>query len=199
MAADWNTRLSLIQRAKNTEDQSAWDDFVKYYKSFIEVVLYESRVPLTESQDLCQDILIKVWKGLPKYEYQKGKAKFRTWLSMVIKNAMINHMKKLARKKPNSEVPLNEAITVEIDESDIEKIIKNEWMNHLTSVALDNVSQAFSGQAIEVFKLSLKGRTAKEISAELSITEDSVFVLRSRVKSKVVKEIELLRSEIEFD
>ena len=196
MASDWNTRLSLIQRAQNSDDHSAWNDFVKYYKSFIEVVLYESRVPLDESQDLSQDILVKVWKGLPKYEYQKGKAKFRTWLSMVIKNAMINHMKKLARKKPVGEVQLDEAIAIEIDESDIEKNIKDEWKNHLTSVALDRVSKAFSGQAIDVFKLSLHGKTAKEISQDLNVTEDSVFVLRSRVKSKVIKEMEKLRAEI---
>jgi len=196
---DWNTRLSLIQRAQDSDDHSAWDDFVSYYKSFIEVVLYESRVPLSESQDLTQDILIKVWKGLPNYEYQEGKAKFRTWLSMVIRNAMLNHIKKISRKKSKEEAVQDDASILEIGETEIEKIIQAEWTNHLTSVALERVAKAFSGQAIDVFKLSLQGKTAKEISETIGVTEDSVFVLRSRVKSKVIKEMRLLKQEIEFD
>mgnify|MGYP000029218296 CR=1 FL=1 len=109
MAIDWKTRLSLIQRAQNSDDHSAWDDFIKHYKSFIEMVLFESGVPMVDSQDLTQDILLKSWKGLPNYEYRKGEAKFRTWLSTVIKFSIINHFKKQSRKRPKGEVELDEA------------------------------------------------------------------------------------------
>jgi RNA polymerase sigma factor (sigma-70 family) len=197
MEENWNTQQTLIQRAQNPDDHSAWDDFVSYYKTFIKMVLNKSRISLDEADDLVQDILLKVWKSLPNYEYRKEKAKFRTWLSTVIRNTVINHLAKIKRKG-GDKLELDESRIMSVTESEIENVIKDEWVNYLTSVAMEKVKEVFSGQAIDVFKLSLKGRSAKEISAKLDLTEDSVFVLRSRIKSRLKKEVERLRQEIEF-
>ena len=56
----------------------------------------------------------------------------------------------------------------------------------------------FSGSAIDVFRLSLEEKSAREIANELNISEDSVFVIRSRVKSRLKKEVTKLRQLIEF-
>ena len=71
MEERWNTQQTLIQRAQNPDDASAWDDFVKYYETFIKMVLNKSNVPFSDVDDLVQDILLKVWKGLPGYEYRR--------------------------------------------------------------------------------------------------------------------------------
>ena len=60
-----NTHQTLIQRVQNPEDTGAWDEFVKYYETFIKMVLKKSNIPFNEADDLVQDILLKVWKGLP--------------------------------------------------------------------------------------------------------------------------------------
>lgn len=197
MSDQWITKQTLIQRVQNPDDKSAWDDFVSYYKTFIEMVLNKSRISLNESDDLVQEILLKIWKGLPKYEYRKEQAKFRTWLSVLIRNTMLNYLDKIKRKNPGK-VELNEEVILTVSESSIEKIIEEEWVSHLTGLAMTTVSKAFSGQAIDVFKMSLAGKGTKEISETLEINEESVFVLRSRVKSKLKKEIKRLRDEIEF-
>ena len=197
MSDQWITKQTLIQRVQNPDDKSAWDDFVSYYKTFIEMVLNKSRISINESDDLVQEILLKIWKGLPNYEYRKEQAKFRTWLSVLIRNTMLNYLDKLKRKNPGK-VELNEEVILAVSESSIEKIIKEEWVSHLTGLAMTTVSKAFSGQAIDVFKMSLAGKGTKEISETLGINEESVFVLRSRVKSKLKKEIKRLRDEIEF-
>ena len=199
MQDDWNTRLTLIERAQDPEDHSAWDDFVCYYKDFIKMVLNKSQISLNNMDDIIQDILLRVWKGLPNYEYKKDKAKFRTWLSVLIKNTILNHIAKAKRKGRDSKVELNEEALKTISESDLENVIASEWVNYLTSKAMIKVEESFSGNAIEVFTLSLKGVSARQIAAQLGMTEDSVFVLRSRVKSRLKKEIQALKQEIEFE
>ena len=196
MEENWNTHQTLIQRAQNPDDASAWDEFVSYYETFIKMVLKKSGISFNESDDLVQDILVKVWKGLPTYEYRKERAKFRTWLSTIIKNTVINHVAKIKRKGGEG-LELFDNIA-KVSETEIEKVVKDEWVKYLTKIAMEKVEEIFSGQAIDVFKLSLKGKNAKEISKELGITEQSVFVLRSRVKIRLKKEIDKLRSEIEF-
>lgn len=197
MEENWNTHQTLIQRAQNPEDAGAWDDFVKYYETFIKMVLKKSNIPFSEADDLVQDILLKVWKGLPGYEYRQEKAKFRTWLGTIIRNTVIDYYNK-AKRSGGDKFELFENSVLNIKESEIEKVIKEEWLRYLTEFAMDRIKNIFSGQAIEVFKLSLTGNSGKDIAAKLNITEESVFVLRSRVKGRIKKEIEKLRSEIEF-
>lgn len=198
MEENWNTHQTLIQRAQNPDDASAWDDFVRYYETFIKMVLNKSNIPFSDADDLVQDILLKVWKGLPGYEYKREKAKFRTWLGTIIRNTVINHVAKVKRKG-GQKLELFETKVQSFKETDIEKVIKDEWIKYLTAYAMEKIETIFSGQTIEVFKLSLKGNSGKEIASKLSLTEESVFVLRSRVKSRLKKEIDKLRAEIEFE
>lgn len=196
MSENWNTQQTLIQRAQNPDDNQAWDDFVSYYQSFIRMVLYKSNISLNDTDDLIQAILVRIWKGLPNYEYKKEQARFRTWLSTIIRNCIISHINKYKNK--GEKVELCEQQVEKVSESDIEEIIRSEWLDYVASIALDKVKEAFSGNAIEVFRLSLEEKSAREISEALGITEESVFVLRSRVKSKLKKEISKLRQLIEF-
>lgn len=198
MGDQWNTRLTLIQRAQDPDDHSAWDDFVNFYKCFIEMILNKSRVSLNDADDLVQEILLKVWKGLPNYEYRKNKTKFRSWLSILIRNTIINHSEK-RKRKDSGKVEIEAAETSVLSQSDIESVIAEEWVGHLTSLALNNLKKSFSTKAITTFELSLKGKTAKEISKAINVTEDSVLVLRSRVKTALRREIDFLKRELEFD
>ena len=110
---------------------------------------------------------------------------------------MLNFLDKKKRKNPNS-VELNDEVILTVTETQIEKIIEEEWVSHLTSLAMKSVTKVFTGQAVEVFKMSLEGKGKKEIAETLDINEESVFVLRSRVKARLKKEIKKLRDEIEF-
>ena len=193
---DWNTQQTLIQRAQNPDDHQAWEDFVKYYQSFIVMVLGKSNISVSEEEDLVQNILLKVWKGLPKYEYRKEKAKFRTWLSTIIRNTIISHYNKSKGEDGKREKYSN--IVENISESSIEKVIEQEWYDYVVSLAMAKVQEAFSGRAIEVFRLSLQEKKANEIAEALDITEDTVYSLRSRVKRRLKQEVTKLRELIEF-
>ena len=90
MNENWNTQQTLIQRAQNQDDHQAWDDFVSYYESFIKMVLRKAKISLNDEDDLVQKVLLRIWKGLPNYA--KEKARFRTWLSTIIRNTVITHI-----------------------------------------------------------------------------------------------------------
>ncbi|MCH2208927.1 MAG: sigma-70 family RNA polymerase sigma factor [Lentisphaerales bacterium] len=196
MSDSWNTQRTLLQRVQDPDDTQAWGDFVRYYESFIKMVLRKSNVSLNEQDDLVQKILLRIWKGLPKYKYKREKARFRTWLSIIIRNAIITHINRLKDKGSKQKKYIKEVDIVL--EACIEQIIDQEWLNYVASIAMDKVKTVFSGNAIEVFRLSLEEKTARQISEELNITEESVFVLRSRVKSRLKKEIAHLRELIEI-
>ena len=147
------------------------------------MVLRKSKISLNEEGDLVQKILLQVWKCLPKYSYQKEK--FRTWLSKIIRNAIITHINRFKDKDEKHENYLKEVNVV--SESAIEEIIHKEWFDYVATLAMKKVEEVFSGNAIQVFILSLEDNSARQIATPLDFTEESVFVLRSRVKARLKK------------
>ena len=54
MSEEWNTRQSLLMRAKDPTDEEAWADFVKYYERFIYHLLHRMNLKADDFEDMVQ-------------------------------------------------------------------------------------------------------------------------------------------------
>lgn len=201
---EWYTRRTLIERACDQDDDHAWEDFVQYYKSFLKVVLNHLKLNQEDLQDVTQEVLIKLWKSLKNFEYNPEKARFRTWLNRMIRNAVIDFYRKknrITQKESHSldDESLPEELQVlEESSNEIDDFIEKEWRVHISNLAMDNVEKSFSGHAVEVFKRSLDGQSPVEIAEAIGIAESSIYKLRKRVEQRLVLEIQNLKKELEF-
>ncbi|MEZ5431427.1 MAG: sigma-70 family RNA polymerase sigma factor [Verrucomicrobiales bacterium] len=75
------TRLSLIERLANWEDQRTWDEFYQTYWRLIFSVSLKSGLSSEEAMDVVQETVLaiaKQWKDGQRYDPAKGS--FKTWL-----------------------------------------------------------------------------------------------------------------------
>ena len=199
MSEDWITRQTLLMRVKNQDDEQAWDEFVSYYRTFIKVILKYLNVSENDVEDLTQDILLKIWKAFSKLDYNAEKARFRTWMNTVIRNAVIDFHR--ARNRKIKTIDNKEEIKTDsfpLGKDEFTRIIDKEWRAHITNLALENIRPEFNGNAMDVFNMCLDGVTTKIIAEKLDLAEASVYKLRKRVEDKLVKEIKRLKTELEF-
>ena len=82
----WNTRKSLLLRASDPDNHNAFEEFTDYYQDFIHIVIMKLGVSPTDCKDLEQEILVKLWRNLAKFDSEREKANFKGWLSTVIRN-----------------------------------------------------------------------------------------------------------------
>lgn len=203
MSEEWVTKQTLIMRAKNKDDHQAWEDFVGYYESFIGVILGHLNVRVSDRDDLKQDILLKIWDNLQKFDYDPEKGRFRSWLKTLIRNKFIDSVRKKKRVQDREVMSLDnshesEEISPNLTEEKLSEIIDREWRVHMTNKAMERVEKAFSGNAIKVFKMSLDEVPTREIARRLELSENSISKLRKRVEERLILEINRLREEIEF-
>ena len=191
----WQTRLTLVDRARDPDDSQAWDEFTNYYASFIRMVLMQLQAPLDDLEDLSQTILVKLWKNLSTVELDRDHARFRTWLGTVIRNTYYTHCSQTASRKRREAA----AAATDVVPPDIEDIIESEWRKHIIALVIERLNASFSGKAMDVFTMTLDGKSADDIASALELTKDSVYVLRNRVQSRFRKEARQLRSYLEFD
>jgi len=184
-------------RAKDLDDDDeAWNDFVAYYERFIYYLMHAMRVDAADIPDLKQVVLIKIWKNLRTYE-SRG-SKFRTWLSQVVRNAVIDYYRAVQRRSNVvlGGVYVDTASSAE-ESTELDKLIEEEWEVYMINYALGRLLDVFSETAVNVFELSLKGQSSKEIARQLDITVNSVYTLKNRVKSRLIKEVNAIIREVE--
>jgi RNA polymerase sigma factor (sigma-70 family) len=189
------TRHTLIKQLQTQHDQSAWETFVATYEAYIYVVLTRAGASHDEAVDLRQDILIKIWKALPEFDYQPGKAKFRTWLCQVIHNTSYNYFS--SRSSEQSRVTNYFAHKDDKAPSLMDNIMEEEWRNYLSNLALKRVEDVSNAQNIAIFKRMLAGDTAQQLADEFGLKENSIHRVKNRVRDKLIIEISKLRQDLE--
>ena len=190
------TRQTLIERIRNQNDGVAWEEFVESYELYIYAIIRRMGISADDCKDIHQDVLLKIWNHLPDYRLNPN-TRFRGWLSTVTANSVRNFLRSRANKSKTLD-KLEDSMKIHSGGgSELDRIAEEEWENFLADKAMSAVSQAFSGKGIEVFQMSLQGKSIEEISKALGLEESSVYQLRARVKKSLVKEISRLREELD--
>lgn len=195
------TRVSLLRRARDEKNDLAWNELLSYYDPFIGKVLGGMNFRGADLEDARQQVAVRLWKGLKTYERDPERAKFRTWFARLIRNTALNIIR-AKKRQPSGQSLDDEDSFHELaeDESVMEARVENEWQQYVVDLALDRAREAFSGNAVEVFTLSLAGQSVEDIAQKLGIKTNTVYILKHRVKTMLLKEIQILKRDLEtFD
>ena len=198
----YQTRHTLLQRACDRSDEAAWAEFAGYYRDFIYMVVHKMGIKHPDSDDLVQASFLKIWKNIDRFKKDDGSATFRTWLSTMIRNLVINHINQ--RKGSTAKQQMMEdnrnllpEFLSPLSESEVDKMIQNEWQAYIVNLAMQNIRSLFSERAIEIFSQLLDGADIKTISVRYGIEENSVHKLKNRVKNRLIEEIQRVREDLE--
>ena len=74
------TRTTLLQRLKNWQDQSSWQDFFDTYWKLIYSGALKAGLNEAEAQEVVQETMISVAKHMPTFEYDRAIGSFKAWL-----------------------------------------------------------------------------------------------------------------------
>lgn len=192
------TRITLLQRAQSGKDHPDWDELLKYYEPFIRRILIGMGVAPANLDDVCQQVLSQLWQELANYQRLEGQARFRTWLTRLIRNVAINDYRKRQRAQRVGGTHLQDVEDLPQSPPDLEGRVEQEWQRHVVGIALKRMNQVFSGNAVEVFVRSTEGESSEAISKSLGLSVQSVYVLKNRVKKRLAHEVKLLREQLEF-
>lgn len=191
------TRYTLLQRAVDTGSNSAWEELVETYRRFIYHILNQLNIDQADIDDLSQQVLFTLTQSLPNYD--RRKAKFRTWLSTIIRNTAFSHHRKLNRYRTRFETSgrLEYFEDTSCTESALDRLIQQEWAAYISGMAMERVRETFRGNAVEIFEMSLDGISSEDIARKTGLAVTSVYTLRKRVKKRLYLEIRALTAKME--
>ncbi len=205
------TRMSLIERLGDWEDQKTWDEFYHTYWRLIYSVSMKSGLSSDEAFDVVQETVLSVakqWKKGQTYDPKKGS--FKTWLMNITRWRISDQFRKKQRNPaafsqsggtPDGDGGFRSTATIErIEDEDggevLERIWDSEWRSNLSEVALDRVKKLVSPKQYQIFHAYVvKGWETDKVKSELGVSGSQVYLAKHRVGSLVKKEIAILKKE----
>ena len=90
----YKTRRTLLERLHDRNDDSSWKEFVETYRGYIFVVIRRMGIDEASTEDLVQQVLVKLWDKLPEFSYD-SKKRFRSYVATVTRNKVNDFVRSL--------------------------------------------------------------------------------------------------------
>jgi RNA polymerase sigma factor (sigma-70 family) len=175
------THLSLLRRVRDTSDAAAWAEFAERYREFLIRFCRGQGLQQADAEDAVQIVLTNLARAMPGFVYLPERGRFRDYLYRCTRNAISllgARSRPLAIADPDvTEDPRAAAESREAWE--------REWIGHHYRLAMQTVRQSFDPRSIEIFDLSLEGRSIAELAARFGMTTQAVHKVRQRIKDRL--------------
>ena len=193
------TRATLIQRLKNWQDQSSWQDFFDTYWKLIYGVAIKGGLNAAEAQDVVQETMIAVARHMPSFKYDPVLGSFKTWLLNMTRWRITDQLRKrgpFVRYQSPAEDTGTRILDKVADPTsqDWDALWDAEWEKNLYEVAIAKVKRRLDPQKFQIFDLYVnKAWPPQKVAAAFSLSVDQVYLAKHRTAELIKEEIERLQ------
>lgn len=203
------TRHSLLNRLKDWDDQSSWQEFFDTYWRLIYNVAVKAGLSDAEAQEVVQETLIRVAHKIGEFKADPQHGSFSAWLMQLTRWRIADQWRKRqnARQAPSlsgaGEMPgQNSNDTGSTGPMEripdpmgtaLDATWQTEWENHVMAEALEHVKRQVSPRQFQMFDLHvLQKLSAHEAAQTLKASVASVYMAKYRVSRLIKKEVRRL-------
>ena len=202
--SNWlQTRVTLIKRIQNLDDQSSWREFFDTYWKLIYGVARQAGMTDVEAQDVVQETMVSVAKHIPTFKYDPSIGSFKAWLLNMTRWRILDQLRKRgpASYKRSVYEPTTGTSTVErlVDPNseDLDRVWEAEWQKTLFDAALAKVKKRIEPQKYQIFDFYVNKEWAPEkVAKTFGVSVDQVYLAKHRVAEMIRAEVKRLEKEM---
>lgn len=186
------TQLSLIHRLRNVDDHEAWQAFVELYYPVIVRSLLRKGLSCNDAEDAAQQVLFSVARSLAKRPYDPNRARFRTWLEQVTRNAALNALQRAPQDRGLGGEDQCLALD-QLQQPENERLLEHEYRKQLFHTAAQAIAGEFEATTWESFwRTAVLGESIESVANALGKSAGSIYAARSRIIRRLKSEIECM-------
>jgi len=171
----------LLLRLRSGADQTGWSEFVRLYEPLLTTFVRRSCVPEQDVPDVVQNILMRLIRALPRFEYAPDRGRFRAWLGVVCRTAIVDWW----RNRPHT-VSLPASLATELPSAESDAAWEIAHRRHVLRHAMAAVQNQVSSNAWLCFeRYVLCGQPVESVAAAFQLTPAAVYVITSRVRARL--------------
>jgi RNA polymerase sigma-70 factor (ECF subfamily) len=184
------TRITLLDRLWQGQDEEAWTEFVGLYGPLI-FTFARRRLP---QDDDAADVMQEVFRAVLKGTYQRPEGRFQKWLVTVVLNKIRNFH---AARNRHAVITGEDLLT---EHEEVSRGDQEEWdrdrQRQLFRVAAEQVRARTSAVHWDVFvRTAVNQQSAQEVAGALQLSPSNVYAIKCRILKEVKEEIQRLEED----
>lgn len=192
------TRWSLIQRLQRWDDHEGWRQFFDTYWRLIHAAALKAGLRPDEAQEVVQETVISVCRGIAKFKGSPEAGSFKGWLLHMTRWRIADQFRKRTPGRPR-QLPATSrtSTTARLPDPagfDLEKTWEAEWQANLIQAALDRVQRQTNARHYQIFYLHvIRGAAVHQVAAATGVAPNDVYMIKHRLTplfEKAVRAIE---------
>ena len=194
MPAQLDTQPSLLVRIRRPQDTAAWQQFVELYAPLVYGFLRKQRLQDADAADVAQDVLRTVSQQIDKLEYDRTRGSFRGWLFTIVHSRLADFRRRSHRQRLLLAEAAATAPDLAAEPSSAEWDL--DYQRQVFHAAAERVRGDFGASAWRAFwAAAVEGRAAKDISADLGMSQAAVYLAKARVMNRIRAELAQITGE----
>jgi RNA polymerase sigma-70 factor (ECF subfamily) len=198
------TRATLLQRLKNWQDQSSWQEFFDTYWKLIYGVARKTGMSDAEAQDIVQETMLAVAKHMPTFKYDPAIGSFKAWLLNLTRWRIIDQARKRSpadkhhalRDQGSAETATAEKIA-DPSGNALDEIWEQEWTQALFNAAIAKVKRRVDPQKYQLFDFYVnKEWLPDKVAGTFGVSVDQVYLAKHRMTEMIKEEVRRLEKEM---
>jgi RNA polymerase sigma factor (sigma-70 family) len=198
------TRASLINRLKNWQDDSSWQEFFRVYWKLIYGVARRAGLSDVEAQDVVQETLISVAKHMPTFKYDPSVGSFKAWLLNMTRWRIIGQFRKRQPNADHQPPGGNSTRRTDIVEAvpdpnapDLNEVWEADWRTNLVNAAMESLKHRIDPLRFQIFDFYVNKEWPPEKVAErFGVSIDQVYQIKHRLTATIRDEVNRLEKEV---
>lgn len=192
------TRATLLQRLKDWQDQSSWQDFFDTYWNLIYGVAIKGGLTRAEAEDVVQETMIAVAKHMPGFKYNPAIGSFKGWLMNLTRWRIMDQLRKRELHESSDDAAEGKLETEgNLLGSDLEKMWDAEWEENLLAAAVAKARRRLDPKQYQIFDCCVnKNWEVEKVARMFAVPVNQVYVVKHRVAEAIKQEVERLRKEM---
>jgi len=199
------TRQSLLSRLRDWQDQEGWQEFFDTYWRLIFNVARKAGLNEVEAQDVVQETFIYLSRRMPKFQYDRARGSFKSWLRVVTRSRINAYCRteKADEKFIREPSPVSGGNGADATEAvpdptgdALDEVWQHEWEENLVSTAFRRLRSKVSSQQLLIYRTTLLGDLPlSQVAKKLGVNVAQVYLARHRVGKLFNAELRRLRQE----
>ncbi len=193
---DLATRLSLLQRLKQTSADSDWRDFYAKYHAVILSFARKQGADDHTAEDVLQETMMVMMRKLPAFDYDAQRGRFRNWLLTIV----TNKVREAKRRSHVDRMLSMDALSGDegdawekkfaAENPDAGANVEDAWRQSLIEEALQRVlnDPRTRPETVAIFRAcALENRPVAEVAAQFGLKENAVYQIKNRMMTRLTE------------
>lgn len=190
-----STRSSVLKAVADTENEAAWRWLFDLYAGFVFSIARAKGLNDADADDIVQTVFIDLARNLPTFRYDRGKGRFRSYLSGLVHWRVMDKLK-AGKRDAEFKAAFEDAAKVAADGD--EAFEEREWQAAALEEALRRIKPEVRPEHYAVFVASsVEGQDTETVTKLYGISGDNLYQIRKRLTAKLRETVKRVLKEMD--